>query len=139
MKYPIFWNNKKYFIHLFTVFLLEVSDLNFFCQKLTFYPTPISCQDYCVTAKLISGAEEGKRWRKIKTFQLELSELLSVSLSQSKSGNSNKTFQPRFKFCEKLINKEFDQTHTRSPLLCRDYIFFVWFYRRYCAVKITRS
>ena len=108
--------------------LLELLDLLLFLAKLSFYPGPISCQDYCVTAKLIYGAEGGENWGKWKHFNWSRL-LLCLSLSPSKSGNSNKTFQSRFKFCEKLINKEFDQTRSPAPFVGL-YIFVCFFILR---------
>ena len=52
--------------------------------------------------------------------------VLFVSFSPCKVKNSNKKFSLfRFKFCEKLINKEFDQT--RFPLQSGDFCFLLKF------------
>ena len=82
----------------------------FFWQKLTFYPRTNFLSRLLLLPNLSQGLKEGKI-EENKNISIEA----ACCLSQSKSGNSNKTSQSRFKFCEKLINKEFDQT--RAPAL----------------------
>ena len=65
--------------------------------------------------------------------------LLFVSFSPCKVKNSNKKFSLfRFKFCEKLINKEFDQTRSLSSTVIVVFFLRLFLIRRILCGELRR-